>query len=98
MAATRRTKAVRSPVISSAAVRSGVVLRLTPGAARTTMSYRHRSQGEGNGVTTTSEVDVAAVPIGLGFTPFEDRLDVIDQVAVHAELRGLAFVSVAEAM
>ena len=49
-------------------------------------------------MSTTSEVDVAAVPIGLGFTPFEDRLDVIDRVAVHAELRGLAFVSVAEAM
>jgi alkanesulfonate monooxygenase SsuD/methylene tetrahydromethanopterin reductase-like flavin-dependent oxidoreductase (luciferase family) len=41
---------------------------------------------------------VAAVPMGIGFTPFEDRLDVIDQVAIHAELRGLAFVSVAEAM
>ena len=47
---------------------------------------------------TTSEVDVAAVPIGLGFTPFEDRLGVIERLAVHAELRGLAFVSVAEAM
>ena len=49
-------------------------------------------------MSTTSEVGGAAVPIGLGFTPFEDRLDVIDRVAVHAELRGLAFVSVAEAM
>lgn len=41
---------------------------------------------------------VAAVPVGVGFTPFEDRLDVIDRVALHAELRGLEFVSVAEAM
>jgi alkanesulfonate monooxygenase SsuD/methylene tetrahydromethanopterin reductase-like flavin-dependent oxidoreductase (luciferase family) len=49
-------------------------------------------------VTTTSEVGAAAVPIGVGFTPFEDRLDVIDRGAVHAEWRGLAFVSVAEAM
>jgi alkanesulfonate monooxygenase SsuD/methylene tetrahydromethanopterin reductase-like flavin-dependent oxidoreductase (luciferase family) len=49
-------------------------------------------------VTTTSSVGAAGVPIGLGFTPFEDRLDVIDRVAVHAEARGLAFVSVAEAM
>jgi alkanesulfonate monooxygenase SsuD/methylene tetrahydromethanopterin reductase-like flavin-dependent oxidoreductase (luciferase family) len=40
----------------------------------------------------------AAVPVGVAFTPFEDRLDVIDRVALHAELRGLAFVSVAEAM
>jgi alkanesulfonate monooxygenase SsuD/methylene tetrahydromethanopterin reductase-like flavin-dependent oxidoreductase (luciferase family) len=38
------------------------------------------------------------VPIGIGFTPFEDRLDVIDRVTAHAELRRLAFVSVAEAM
>jgi hypothetical protein len=49
-------------------------------------------------VTTTSEVGAAAVPIGVGFTPFEDRLDVIDRGPVHAEWRGLAFVSVAEAM
>lgn len=41
---------------------------------------------------------VAAVPVGVGFTPFEDRVDVIDRVAVHAESRGVAFVSVAEAM
>ena len=40
----------------------------------------------------------ADVPVGVGFTPFEDRLDVIDRVAAHAELRGMAFVSVAEAM
>lgn len=38
------------------------------------------------------------VPVGIGFTPFEDRLDVIEQVTDHAEQRGLAFVSVAEAM
>jgi alkanesulfonate monooxygenase SsuD/methylene tetrahydromethanopterin reductase-like flavin-dependent oxidoreductase (luciferase family) len=38
------------------------------------------------------------IPIGIGFTPFEDRLDVIERVAQHAEKRGLAFVSVAEAM
>ena len=44
-------------------------------------------------MSTTSEV-----PVGLGFTPFEDRLDVIDRLAAHAELKGLAFVSVAEAM
>ena len=37
-------------------------------------------------------------PLGIGFTPFEDRLDVIERVAVHAEPRGMAFVSVAEAM
>jgi alkanesulfonate monooxygenase SsuD/methylene tetrahydromethanopterin reductase-like flavin-dependent oxidoreductase (luciferase family) len=41
---------------------------------------------------------MAAVPTGIGFTPFEDRLDVIDRVTDHAEQRGLAFVSVAEAM
>ncbi|MFC6238147.1 LLM class flavin-dependent oxidoreductase [Longivirga aurantiaca] len=38
------------------------------------------------------------MPIGIGFTPFEDRLDVIERVTRHAEERGLAFVSVAEAM
>ncbi len=38
------------------------------------------------------------VPVGVGFTPFESRLDVIEAVAVRAESRGLAFVSVAEAM
>jgi alkanesulfonate monooxygenase SsuD/methylene tetrahydromethanopterin reductase-like flavin-dependent oxidoreductase (luciferase family) len=37
-------------------------------------------------------------PIGIGFTPFEDRLDVIERVTQHAEDSGLAFVSVAEAM
>lgn len=37
-------------------------------------------------------------PVGVGFTPFEDRPDVIERVAEHAERRGLAFVSVAEAM
>ena len=36
--------------------------------------------------------------IGVGFTPFEDRPDVISRAAVHAESRGFAFVSVAEAM
>jgi alkanesulfonate monooxygenase SsuD/methylene tetrahydromethanopterin reductase-like flavin-dependent oxidoreductase (luciferase family) len=41
---------------------------------------------------------VAAAPVGVGFTPFEHRLDVIERVAAHAELRGLSFVSVAEAM
>jgi alkanesulfonate monooxygenase SsuD/methylene tetrahydromethanopterin reductase-like flavin-dependent oxidoreductase (luciferase family) len=35
--------------------------------------------------------------VGVAFTPFEDRVDVIDRVATHAESRGLAFVSVAEA-
>src|SRR4029079_5915105 len=49
-------------------------------------------------VTKTSDVGAAAVPIGLGFTPFEDRLDVIDRVAVHAEWPGLAVGSGAEAM
>jgi alkanesulfonate monooxygenase SsuD/methylene tetrahydromethanopterin reductase-like flavin-dependent oxidoreductase (luciferase family) len=38
------------------------------------------------------------IPIGIGFTPFEDRLDVIESVTLDAEKRGLAFVSVAEAM
>jgi alkanesulfonate monooxygenase SsuD/methylene tetrahydromethanopterin reductase-like flavin-dependent oxidoreductase (luciferase family) len=38
------------------------------------------------------------VPVGIGFTPFEDRLDVIETVTMNAERRGLAFVSVAEAM
>jgi alkanesulfonate monooxygenase SsuD/methylene tetrahydromethanopterin reductase-like flavin-dependent oxidoreductase (luciferase family) len=38
------------------------------------------------------------IPIGIGFTPFEDRLDVIERVTQHAEKQGLAFVSVAEAM
>jgi alkanesulfonate monooxygenase SsuD/methylene tetrahydromethanopterin reductase-like flavin-dependent oxidoreductase (luciferase family) len=44
---------------------------------------------------------VNAIPtgsIGVSFTPFEDRVEVIDAVAAHAEARGLAFVSVAEAM
>lgn len=40
----------------------------------------------------------AALPLGIGFTPFEDSLDTIERVAAHAETRGLAFVSVAEAM
>ena len=40
----------------------------------------------------------APVPVGVGFTPFEDRLDVMSRIAVHAEARGMAFVSVAEAM
>jgi alkanesulfonate monooxygenase SsuD/methylene tetrahydromethanopterin reductase-like flavin-dependent oxidoreductase (luciferase family) len=40
----------------------------------------------------------AAGPVGIGFTPFEDRLEVIEGVAAHADARGLAFVSVAEAM
>jgi alkanesulfonate monooxygenase SsuD/methylene tetrahydromethanopterin reductase-like flavin-dependent oxidoreductase (luciferase family) len=47
---------------------------------------------------TTANTAGAAVPVGVGFTPFEDRLDVIERVTVHAERRGLAFVSVAEAM
>ena len=45
-------------------------------------------------VTTTP----GHVPMGVAFTPFEERLDVISHVAVHAESRGMAFVSVAEAM
>src|SRR5881392_2972878 len=40
----------------------------------------------------------ATTPVGVGFTPFENRLDVIDSIALHAERRELAFVSVAEAM
>jgi alkanesulfonate monooxygenase SsuD/methylene tetrahydromethanopterin reductase-like flavin-dependent oxidoreductase (luciferase family) len=36
--------------------------------------------------------------VGVAFTPFEDRVDVIEQVAVLAEQRGLASVGVAEAM
>jgi alkanesulfonate monooxygenase SsuD/methylene tetrahydromethanopterin reductase-like flavin-dependent oxidoreductase (luciferase family) len=38
------------------------------------------------------------VPVGVAFTPFEGRLEVIDQVTAHAERHGLDFVSVAEAM
>lgn len=43
---------------------------------------------------------VSAIPasMGVSFTPFEDRVEVIDAVAAHAEARGLGFVSVAEAM
>jgi alkanesulfonate monooxygenase SsuD/methylene tetrahydromethanopterin reductase-like flavin-dependent oxidoreductase (luciferase family) len=41
---------------------------------------------------------VPAGSIGVSFTPFEDRVEVIDAVAAHAEARGLAFVAVAEAM
>lgn len=40
----------------------------------------------------------AAVPVGIGFTPFEHRADVIEDVAMHAEQRGFAFIAVAEAM
>ena len=36
--------------------------------------------------------------IGVAFTPFEDRVDVIEQVAVLAEQRGFESVGVAEAM
>ena len=58
--------------------------------------------GAGAGAAASPAISVnrsvADVPVGVGFTPFEDRLDVIDRVAAHAELRGLAFVSVAEAM
>jgi alkanesulfonate monooxygenase SsuD/methylene tetrahydromethanopterin reductase-like flavin-dependent oxidoreductase (luciferase family) len=52
--------------------------------------------GAAAGARAASTVSVA--PVGVGFTPFENRLDVIDRVAAHAELRGLASVSVAEAM
>jgi alkanesulfonate monooxygenase SsuD/methylene tetrahydromethanopterin reductase-like flavin-dependent oxidoreductase (luciferase family) len=41
---------------------------------------------------------LSSVPVGVGFTPFEDRLEVIEQVTEHAEARRLAFVWVAEAM
>jgi alkanesulfonate monooxygenase SsuD/methylene tetrahydromethanopterin reductase-like flavin-dependent oxidoreductase (luciferase family) len=37
-------------------------------------------------------------PVGVGFTPFEDRFDVIARTAALAEERGLASVAVAEAM
>lgn len=47
---------------------------------------------------TMTDTSAAGAPVGLGFTPFEDRVEVIDQVATHAEAQGLAFVSVAEAM
>ena len=45
-----------------------------------------------------TDLPTTDIPIGIGFTPFEDRLDVIERVTQHAEERGLAFVSVAEAM
>ncbi|MFN8156341.1 MAG: LLM class flavin-dependent oxidoreductase [Candidatus Nanopelagicales bacterium] len=45
-----------------------------------------------------ADPQVAGVPIGVGFTPFEDRLDVIESVTLRAESAGIAFVSVAEAM
>lgn len=47
---------------------------------------------------TSPATSVEAGRVGVGFTPFEDRLDVIERVTVHAELRNLAFVSLAEAM
>jgi alkanesulfonate monooxygenase SsuD/methylene tetrahydromethanopterin reductase-like flavin-dependent oxidoreductase (luciferase family) len=47
---------------------------------------------------TMENTTPGAGPVGIGFTPFEDRPEVISQVAVHAEARGMAFVSVAEAM
>ena len=45
-----------------------------------------------------SDTSIAAASVGIGFTPFEDRVEVIDRVAAHAERRRLGFVSVAEAM
>jgi alkanesulfonate monooxygenase SsuD/methylene tetrahydromethanopterin reductase-like flavin-dependent oxidoreductase (luciferase family) len=36
--------------------------------------------------------------VGIAFTPFEDRVEVIEQAAVLAEQRGLASIAVAEAM
>jgi len=39
-----------------------------------------------------------AASIGIAFTPFEDRVEVIEQSAVRAEQRGFASVGVAEAM
>jgi hypothetical protein len=38
------------------------------------------------------------VSVGVAFTPFEDRLDVIDRAVVLAEERGFDSVGVAEAM
>jgi alkanesulfonate monooxygenase SsuD/methylene tetrahydromethanopterin reductase-like flavin-dependent oxidoreductase (luciferase family) len=46
----------------------------------------------------TAQQAIPAGSVGVSFTPFEDRVDVIECVAAHAEARGLAFVSVAEAM
>jgi hypothetical protein len=40
----------------------------------------------------------APVPLEIGLTPFEDRLDVIERVTAHARPRDLAVVSLAEAM
>lgn len=37
-------------------------------------------------------------PVGIAFTPFEDRFEVIERAAVLAEARGLDAVGVAEAM
>jgi alkanesulfonate monooxygenase SsuD/methylene tetrahydromethanopterin reductase-like flavin-dependent oxidoreductase (luciferase family) len=45
-----------------------------------------------------TDAPVSGATIGIGFTPFEDRLEVIERVTQLAEERGLAFVSVAEAM
>lgn len=39
-----------------------------------------------------------AASIGIAFTPFEDRVEVIEQTAVRAEQRGFASIGVAEAM
>jgi alkanesulfonate monooxygenase SsuD/methylene tetrahydromethanopterin reductase-like flavin-dependent oxidoreductase (luciferase family) len=39
-----------------------------------------------------------AVSVGLAFTPFEDRVEVIERAAVLAEERGLQSIGVAEAM
>jgi alkanesulfonate monooxygenase SsuD/methylene tetrahydromethanopterin reductase-like flavin-dependent oxidoreductase (luciferase family) len=39
-----------------------------------------------------------AASVGIAFTPFEDRVEVIEQTAMLAEQRGLASVGVAEAM
>ena len=38
------------------------------------------------------------VSVGVAFTPFEDRVDVIERTAVLAEERGFDSIGVAEAM
>ncbi len=45
-----------------------------------------------------AQAQAADVPVGISFTPFEDRLEVIEALTLHAEARAVAFVSVAEAM
>jgi alkanesulfonate monooxygenase SsuD/methylene tetrahydromethanopterin reductase-like flavin-dependent oxidoreductase (luciferase family) len=54
-------------------------------------------------MTTMTEAAITTgkqmtAPVGIAFTPFEDRVEVIERAAVLAEARGLHAVGVAEAM